>query len=292
MAGPVSFSLAAKAGRPLRALRWLPILAAVAFATVVGIGVAAKGVTGRARHLTLIEAGAGMPKGTARRFRGFYASRAGELTVRTTDASSVVSTVLSDLTDRQDHLFVDRDGVRLVDVSALPWQTVVVREDGFATLGDGIALVKDGAGGVAVVNRSGRDLRAAVLRAPSGEAYYFPRVRDGDRVVTGSGAKMSADADGRAWEAQMASTSRAGSVALHGLEAATLKPVTEVDAPGLADAWWAISDAAGDAMDWFPDGVPTLIGQLDGGEGRRSDSGLRLESDRLLVRILGYGGRP
>jgi hypothetical protein len=38
--------------------------------------------------------------------------------------------------------------------------------------------------------------------------------------------------------------------------------------------------------------VPVLIGQLDGGEGRVSDSGLRLDSDRLLVRVVGYGGRP
>ena len=35
-----------------------------------------------------------------------------------------------------------------------------------------------------------------------------------------------------------------------------------------------------------------FLGQLDGGEGRASDSGLRLESDRLLVRVVGFGGKP
>ena len=44
--------------------------------------------------------------------------------------------------------------------------------------------MKDGERGVAVVNRTGRDLRAAILRGPGGDAYYFPRIKDGDRVTT------------------------------------------------------------------------------------------------------------
>jgi len=51
-------------------------------------------------------------------------------------------------------------------------------------------------------------------------------------------------------------------------------------------------EAAGDNVDWFPDGVPVVVGQLDGGEGRPTDTGLRVESDRLLVRVVGWGGRP
>jgi len=291
IAGPVSFSLAGRAGRPLRALRWLPIFAAAAFALVVGIGVAAKGVRGRARHLTLVEAGAGMPRGTARRFRGFYASRASALTVRTTEPDGVLSTVAFEPGDRRSHLVVDRDEARLVDVPALPWQTTVVREDGFASLGDGIALVADGEAGVAVINRTGRDLRAAVVRA-LGELYYFPRIADGDRKSTLTAERMSLGAAGRAWEGATGSPLRMGGVELHHLAAHALGPVLEADAPGLAEAWWAVSDAAGDACDWFPDGVPVLLGQLDGGEGPRSDAGLRLEKDRVLVRVVGYGGRP
>jgi hypothetical protein len=292
LAGPVSFSLAAKAGRPLRALRRLPFFSALAFALVVAIGIAAKGVRGRARHLTLIEAGAGMGKGSARRFRGFYASRGQELTVHTTDAGSVLATAPSDHADRQDHLFVDREGARLVDVPALPWQTVVVREDGFASLGDGIALVADGATGVTVINRSGHDLRGVILRDAAGLATYFPHVKDGDEVSSASGDKMSADPDGRRWESQVRVTRRAGGMVLHPLGETALPNVLEADAPGLADAWWALADAAGDTVDWFPDGVPVLLGQLDGGEGRLSDAGLRLERDRLLVRVVGWGGRP
>ncbi len=53
-----------------------------------------------------------------------------------------------------------------------------------------------------------------------------------------------------------------------------------------------MEEAAGTAVDWFPESVPVLVAQLDGGEGRLHDAGLRMESDRLLVRIVGYGGRP
>ena len=293
IAGPINFSLATKAGMPLRALRWLPIISIIAFVMVVGIGVAAKGVSGRARHLTLVEAGAGMGKGAASRFRGFYASRARELTVRTTDASSVVATaVLPEYADQRDHLIVDREGARLVEVAALPWQTVVVREQGFASLGDGIALVKDGASGVAVINRSGRDMRAAVLRTPGGASHYFARIKDGERVATAAANAVGATVDGGIWEAQMLSARRLGSIDLHRLAAHALRGVMEGDAPGLSDAWWALEDAASDTADWFPDRVPTLIGQLDGGEGRLGDAGLRLETDRVLVRIVGFGGRP
>jgi hypothetical protein len=292
VAGPISFSSAAKRGHPLRALRWLPIFSAIAFAMVVGIGIAAKGVTGRARHLTLVEAGAGMPKGSARRFRGFYASRSQDLTVRTSDASSVLATAITEGPERRDHLLVDRDGARLTEVAALPWQTVVVREDGFASIGDGIAITKEGESDVVVVNRAGRDLRAGILRTPAGKMYYLSRLKDGDRVSTATAPRISSVTGGATWEGMFGSPSRAGSIDVHHLHAHMLGPVLDTDAPGLANAWWAIEDASAGTYDWFPENVPVLLGQLDGGEGRTADSGLRLESDRVLVRIVGFGGRP
>lgn len=294
VAGPLNFSLASRKGKPLRALRYLPIFSAVAFAMVVGIGIAAKGVTGRARHLTLMEAGGGMSKASARRFRGFFASRAKELTVRTTDGSSVVSTaILAESADPKDHLIVDRDGARLVDVAALPWQTVVVREDGFCSLGEGIAIVKDGDSGATVVNRSGRDLRAVLLRLPDGAMFYAPRLKDGDKLSASGATPVSSLPDGSFWLSQMSSLAyRAGAITLHRLVASAMRPVVERDAPGLGDAWMALEDAAGDSVDWFPEDTPVLLGQLDGGEGRTSDAGLRIESDRLLVRVVGFGGNP
>jgi hypothetical protein len=291
-AGPVNFALAQRAGRPLRALRHLPALSAIVFMIIVAVGVVAKGVHGRSRRLTLVEAGAGMSRATARRFRGFYAARAEDLTVRTTDGASVLSAaVLPDYADHKDHLVVDREGARLVAVAALPWQTVVVREDGFASLGDGVALAPDGEATV-IVNRSGRDLRAAVLRAPDGKPYYFPRIKDGERVKTEPARALALTDGGPAWEGLLTSPVRAGSLPIHRLNAHALGAFLDEAAPGLAEAWQAIEEAQPATTDWFPDGVPALIAQIDGGEGRTSDAGLRLESDRLLLRVLGWGGRP
>lgn len=299
LAGPLNFTLAAKKHRPLRALWHLPIYAAVAFGVIVGIGVAAKGVTGRARHLTLVEAGAGMTKGTARRYRGFFTSRSEDLTVRTTDASSLVSTaVAAELSEQRDKLVVDRDGARLTDVTALPWQTVVVREDGFASLGEGITVLCERPspvapiGGATIVNRSARDLRAAVLWLPSGGARYFAKIKDGERVHSSAGQDLGTTTSGRSWISMAGTGRRVGGLDVHDLGASLLGPIVDKDAPGLGDAWWAMEEAANDEVDWLPDGVPTLLGQLDGGEGRAADAGLRLESDRLLVRVIGCGGRP
>lgn len=293
IAGPLNFSSASKKGQPLRALRYLPIIAAAAFALIVGIGVAAKGVSGRARHLTLIEAGAGMTKATARRWRGFFTSSSKELTIRSSDALSMVSTaVLPDASDKREHLLIDRDGARLTEVAALPWQTIVIREDGFASLGDGIAIVKEGASDVAVVNRSGRRMRAAILWLPGTNVRYFDRIEDGAKVVSTAGVALDTAPDGRGWYSGVLSTRRAGSLDVHMLNAEALRRVIEKDAPGLTDAWRAIEDASDPMADWFPGDVPVLLGQLDGGEGKMSDSGLRLETDRLLVRVVGFGGKP
>ncbi|WP_437305080.1 hypothetical protein [Sorangium sp. So ce388] len=293
LAGPINFSRAARQGRPLRALRHLPVYAAVTFAVIVGVGLLAKGVRGRARHLTLIEAGAGITKGAVRRFRAFFVPRAEELTVRTTDASGVISTaVLAELAERRDRLLVERDGARLTQVAALPWQTVIVREDGVAPLGDGIAIIAEPSGDVVVSNRSGRDLRGGVLWLPAGVARYFGRIRDGEKVSSRAGVDLGARSDGQSWLSHVSFGRRVGGIDIHDLGGGLLVPLLEPDAPGLGAAWLAIEEAAGSAVDWFPAGVPVLFGQLDGGEGRASDSGLRLESDRVLVRIVGYGGRP
>jgi hypothetical protein len=293
IAGPINFAIASKRGRPLAALRWLPLMAAATFAVIVGIGIAAKGIRGRARHLTLVEAGAGMTKGTARRWRGFFASRAEELTVRTSDAGSVVASAVASSDESRDRLVVDRDGARLEQVAALPWQTVVVREDGFASLGDGVTLLADPASnGLIVVNRSGRDLRGAILKMPAGAPRYFPRIKDREQVASGAGREIGATPQERGWLASIARVSVAGTVDVHPLGAAEIGPIIDPDAPGLADAWLALEACAGEFADWLPSDVPVLLAQMDGGEGKTSDSGLRLESDRLLLRVIGYGGKP
>ena len=294
LAGPVNFTLNANKGKPLRALGWLLMFSAVTFFAIVAIGFVAKGTSGRSRHLTLVEAGAGMPKATARRWRGFFSPRAKELTIRTTDSSSVVNTAfVSSPATINDHLVVDRDGARLVDVAALPWQTVVIREDGFADLGEGISILPENETDTAVINRSGRDLRGAILMLPKGAAHYFPQIKDGEKVLASAGKDLTGTAEGKIWLTSISgSPSRSGTMRLTPLRANTLEKILEKDASGLGAAWIAIEEGAGYGVNWFPDDVPVLLGQLDGGEGRTSDAGLKLEQDRLLVRVVGFGGRP
>ncbi|MRG95852.1 hypothetical protein [Polyangium spumosum] len=293
LAGPMNFTMNANKGKPLRALVWLPILSAAAFLAVVLIGLVAKGLSGRSRHLTLVEAGAGMTKGTARRWRGFFTPRSKDLTVRTSDGTSVVTTaVVASPATIDDHMLVDRDGARLVDLALLPWQTVVVREDGFADVGEGISIVHEGEQDTAVTNRSGRDLRAALLVLPGVTPRYFPMIKDGEKVLASAGKDWKTSTQGAGWLRQVSGTRRAGSLDLHPLGSTHLRTLLEPDAPGLGEAWWAVEDSAGGLVDWFPEDVPVLLGQLDGGEGKTSDAGLKLERDRLLVRIVGYGGRP
>lgn len=293
LAAPVNYSIAAKKNKPLSAIRLLPIFSAIMFFVIVGIGVLAKGVSGRSRRLSLVEAGAGMSKATIRRYRGFYASRAKELTVRTSDATSLVRTALvSEPGEIEDRLVVDREGARLESVNALPWQTLVIREDGVTSIGDGISILKKDPSGATVKNRSGHNLRGVLLRLPGGEVRYFSSIADGDGVDASAGREIGGVMKERPWISAIGTTHPAGVVRVRPLGAHALAPILDDDAPGLGDAWQALELAAESDCSWFLDDVPVLLAQMDGGEGKSSDSGLRLERDRLLVRVVGYGGAP
>ncbi len=276
-AGPLNFYQASKSGRPLRALVRLPVLAAGAFGAVVVLGVAAKGVSGRARHLTLVETGAGMSRAMATRFRGFYSASSGQLMVRATQRGAVLDVAgSSDDTGRE--LVVDRDGARIEHFQAKPWQTVVVREDGFIDLGGGISIVRSGRD-VEVTNRTARDLLAVLLKVPGKGVVFFPRIPDGRSVLASKGKPVPG---------RIGHPRPTGAGTTHGLDA----DLFDIDkaAEGADEAWQALEAVASRDTDWWPSDVPVLLGQLEGGEGRTSDSGLRLDRDRVLVRVVGYGG--
>jgi hypothetical protein len=279
VAGPLNFYLASKKGRPLRALWILPLWSMVAFGSIVMLGIAGKGVFGRVRRLTLVESGAGMPRAAATRFRGFFVGSADALTVRGADRSSVLDMAGDDeSTDRR--LVIDRDGPRLEHFRAKPWQAVIVREDGFIGLGAGVSLVRSGSGDVAITNRLARDLVGVVLKAPGKDAVLFRRLRDGQTALASAGEKLPTSV-GSAWSA--------GTSSLHKLGADGFAKEVDGAAHGLGDAWRAM-EALSSEVDWWPDDVPVLIGQVDGGEGRTADSGLRVEIDRVLLRVVGWGG--
>ena len=60
----------------------------------------------------------------------------------------------------------------------------------------------------------------------------------------------------------------------------------------MAGTWGALAAAAAASVDWWPDDVPAVLAEVEGGDGATSDTGLRIESSRLLIRVLGQGGAP
>ncbi|MEO8903492.1 MAG: hypothetical protein ABI627_18385 [Polyangiaceae bacterium] len=277
LAGPLNFHLAQRAGRPLRALVYLPLWAGIALASIVALGVIGKGVTGRARHLTLIEAGAGMSRAAVTRFRGLYGARSDDVTVRAARGS--VLDVLGEPDEVMRDLVVDRDGLRLEKLREKPWQVQVVREDGFTGLGAGVSLVQGPDAQLTIKNRCARDLLSVVVQAPGKGLHYFPKIADGAAVSLSSGRVISV----------APASSAAGN---HPLTVASFKEAVESHAKGSGAAWEALESLTGSDADWWPDDVPVLIAELEGGEGRTQDSGLRLDLDRVLIRVVGYGGVP
>jgi hypothetical protein len=282
--GPLTFMRAHKKGRPLDPLVWAPVASATCFALIVVVGLAGKGWSGRARHLALVEAGAGMSRGSVRRFRGFFASQTRAMRVRGSEAASVLEVVTTDSRSQGSPVLrLDKDGASLEDLTSLPWQTVVVSEDGFTELAGGIAVREKGDGSVVVANHTGRALKNVVVWAPKTDASYFGEIAAGDTVLSTSGRTLFAPTSRR--------TTSAGGRAVHPIDLAG--HVTSVLGHGLDDMmtqWSAMSSAAGSATDWWPDDVPVVIGEIHGGEGVKTDGGLRVESDVLLFRVVGEGG--
>ncbi|MEM1028811.1 MAG: hypothetical protein AAF928_10535 [Myxococcota bacterium] len=292
LAGPANFTFWRRRGKPLLALGWMGALSAATFGAVLLIGVLAKGCSGEARHLTMIEAGAGMETGTSRRWRGFFVPSAQALTVTATTLSGVVSAedTGSLYDDLEQELALDRDGLRLRDVALRPWETLVVREDGLADLGGGIAILGH-AERVDVINRTEHDLTGLVLFLPmqgSGteETRYLERLEAGGRVDSAAMKQV------KRVVMKVTSTGPLGSLDLLGFDVVRIIPRLERAAPGLHDSWMAVSDAVAGNRDWFPQDVPVLLAAWDDEGAVSTDSGLGVASDRTLVRIVGWGGDP
>lgn len=278
VAGPLNFFLARKRGAPLRALARLPLLSVGALFLVVTLGALGRGVSGRARRITLVEAGAGMPRAAATRFRGLYASSARERTVQASARGNVLDAT-GDADQSIRRLVVDRDGARLTRLPGQPWEVVVVQEDGFIDLGGGISIVEGAGGNLVVKNRLGRDLVGVVL-SPGGSrsARFFIRIKDGETAAEETG--------------QLLPLTPSGPLAGGGLRLDVATKQLESCSKGLPAAWAALEYVSTRSVEFWPSDVPVLLGQLDGGEGKQTDSGFPLESDRTLLRVVGTGGVP
>jgi hypothetical protein len=285
LAGPINFTRAARQQRPLRALWILPVMSSVTFFLMVFLGIFAKGWSGKARHLTLIEAASGMSKASACRYRAFFTSNSRKLTIRASDLSSVLDTVTVPRAGAKRALRVDRDGVQLVGLSTIPWETLVIREDGFASLGAGVSITRDEQGGMVVTNRVARDLRAVIAIEPAtvrgGErnVYFFSRIRDGESKRMAEGVSMAF----KPWRVRSSLTE---------VELEPIRHDLEKESKGLVAAWAAIGATVSNQVNWWPEDVPVVLAQMEGGEGYSSDAGLGVDMDRVLIRVVGWGGVP
>jgi hypothetical protein len=279
LAGPLSFYLAQRRGRPLLALARLPLWSAGTFALIVGLGILGKGLSGKSRRLSLVEAGAGMTRAAAVHYRGFYAASSQELVVRPAQREHMLDIAGDPDTART--LVIDRDGPRLSGLRTRPWQTLLVREEGFIGIGSGVSVLPDG-GDYIIKNRVGRALLGVVVRLPSGQAHYFPKLKDGEAVRASSGKSLGA----------LAMSSYPATSAGLGLDARAFASNLDADLTGLGTAWAAIEPTLPMDNEWWSNHVPVLIAAIDGGEGRLSDSGLKTDYDRLLLRVVGTGGTP
>jgi hypothetical protein len=282
LAGPLVFMRARARGRPLDPYLWAPVASAACFGALVFVGLAGKGWSGRARHLTLVEAGAGMSRGSAHRFRGLFSSQTRSMRVQGTDPSSVLSVFSDDDHGRAPVLRLDKDGASLENLISLPWQTLVVSEDGFQDLKGGVAVRARPDGSVSVANRTGHELKDVVVWAPSTDASYFASIHDGATVISTGGRTLFVPS-GRV-------NSTAGTRLVHSLDPARFEAVLGATGEEMGSAWTAIHAAAGNSVDYWPDDVPVVMGEIVGGEGAHADSGLRVESDRLMFRVVGEGG--
>jgi hypothetical protein len=275
IAGPLNFSLARRSGHGARALIRVPLFAVTTSACLVLLGLASKGGSGHAHRLTLLEVGAGMSRGASVRYRSFFTDTE-LMTIQPTLRQSLLD-VLGPRDQVPRTLEITARGAQIKGLRHRPWQTVFVREDGLMTLGNGVGLVRD-QGKLALVNRTGHDLVAVLLHVPGGDLRFFPRVVRNSKVWATNGELVRVATGGP-------------SNRIHDLDLLELRHRLEQVAPGAASAWNTLQSLTHRAVDWWPTDVPVLLAQVDIPVGGR-DAGLPMQDNRLLLRVVGYGGQP
>ncbi|MBN4050278.1 hypothetical protein JYT28_00830 [Desulfobulbus sp. AH-315-M07] len=285
LCGPVNFSHWRKKHEPLRALFYLPVFSLGTFMAIMIMGSAAKGCSGKSRRFTIVEAGGGMKVGTARRYRGFFVPSSRDLTVAAENASSTLTLAeVSRDEQTREQLRVDRNGLRLVDLHLRPWQTVVVREDGLVGLSDGVALVRVSKTETEIINSTGHTLKGVVFAQPFGGTGFLEEIDDGATVSNSDFRKVppffrTKQMTYAGWN-------------VNDVNFYELGEQLNDASPALFEGWDALHSSVFGPLDWFPDGTPVLLAEVEGGDGATTDSGLKVDNARMLIRVVGYGGAP
>ncbi|HEY1954738.1 MAG TPA: hypothetical protein VGH28_03985 [Polyangiaceae bacterium] len=279
LVGPVNFLRAKNRGKPLRPLLLAPAFSATAFGAIVLMGLGVKGWRGRTRHLSLAETGSGQSRAAITRFRGFYTSETRSLTISASDRTSVLDVLSSDsVMDDKALVRVDRDGFSLDNITSLPWQTLVVRENGFVDL-KGPVTITTTASSTDVKNGTGATLLDVLVWVPADGVRYFASIKNGDTVSATTGKLVENAATRR--------TTAAGTFTVHPFDPSTVAAMlASKDGDRITKTWSPMTTVAGDAVDWFPDDEDVVLAEVEGGERVKTDNGLPVENDRMLLRVV------
>jgi hypothetical protein len=282
LVGPVNFLRAKNRGKPLRPLLLAPIFSVAAFGAIVLVGLGVKGWRGRTRHLALAETGSGTSRAAIARFRGFYTSETRSLSITASDRTSVLDVLSSDsIMDDKALVRVDRDGFSLENITSLPWQTLVVRENGFIDLKGPVTITTTTGTTPAteIKNDTGSTLLDALVYVPGDGVRYFDSIKNGDKISASSGKLVLSGTARRA--------TSAGTMTVHPFDPSTIASMLDTKAADRVTKTWApITTIAGDAIDWWPDDRSVLLAEVEGGERVKNDNGLSVESDRMVLRVV------
>ena len=275
LVGPLAFAYARRRKRPFLPMLTTPALSLGAFVTVVGVGFATKGVHGRATHLSYVELQSGEQTGTVRNFRAFYTTDQRDLTVAPMARASVLDGARDD--SAQGTFVVRGDGSgSLQGVRTMPWQSLLVREDGLLDVAKGGITLEDDGSEIAVVNRSGRDL-ADVLVFRNGSTWHFAKVAAGERVTTAGRGASSGGASSHSNADDGNGPKSFVQINWYGLRTSL------AGGERIADQWASVESSMGYGHDWSGGSDTFLLARMEGGASE--DSGLPVKKSTTLVRV-------
>ncbi len=262
--GPVLYRRARRRGKPLEVLVTVPGAAALAFGVILGIGIFSKGIHGRSRRLTFVELGHGEDTGPSRVYRAFYSTHATTVDIAPATPLSLPRLAIANGNREGGETLVLSDKTSMLrDVTLPPWQAVITTDEAVTSVDGGISIFAD-----SVENGSSHALRDAILRTADGQCTYF------EEIPAHTTAKLSS---GRT--AGRSCTTGA----FYAWELGMSVPSDRRDA--FVSGWTAISEQASEAL--FQKQQATMVAEVLGVFAPDKDSGLRVESNRTLVRVMG-----
>jgi hypothetical protein len=268
--GPVLYRRARRRQKPLEVLVTIPVASVVAFGLILGIGLLSKGIHGRSRRLTFVELGNGEEAGPSRIYRAFYSTHSTTVDIEPATPFSLPRLAIASSNSRGDHgetLLLTGDKSVLRNVTLPPWQSVLTSDEAATSFGGGITVSDE-----LVRNDTPRALRDAFVHATDGRCVYFADIAPHTSVSVQKGAFA-----GRSCE----------SGAFYAWELGQAVPQDRRES--FVMAWTAVSEQANEAL--FQKYRATLVAEVTGMPEPTTDSGLKVESSRTLVRVVDGGAR-